>query len=235
MTTANTDRLSDSWSKLQGGDIGGFRITNWCLQLLDAVKDMYDLVVFDVGPSLGALNRTVILASDFVVTPFGCDIFSLLGIRNISSWIKAWDAQYMRAVGSAKLEKPRIFSDYQILDDTSKSFRFIGYSVQQYVTRTFKTGKRPVKSYETIMKEIPETVADSMGFLKPDRITADELELRPCSPRPRRARAHHAQGDARPGGTRPTAHPVAEGKLSTLCYSEVEEGLPPSARCFVIS
>lgn len=91
------DRLSDAWSDLQGRDIRGYRITNWCAGLLAAIESRYDLVVFDVGPSLGALNRSVILASDYIVTPFGCYIFSLLGIENISSWIKNWKNQYDRS------------------------------------------------------------------------------------------------------------------------------------------
>jgi cellulose biosynthesis protein BcsQ len=51
------DRLSQAWSDLQGADpIRGYRISNWLAQLLKHV-DQYDLVIFDVGPSLGALNR----------------------------------------------------------------------------------------------------------------------------------------------------------------------------------
>ena len=37
------DQLSDAWSNLQGRQIGGYRITNWCHQLLEDVKDRYDI------------------------------------------------------------------------------------------------------------------------------------------------------------------------------------------------
>lgn len=171
------DRLSDAWSDLRGAKIEGYRITNWCLQLLNQLQDSYDLVVFDVGPSLGALNRTVILSSDYIVTPFGCDIFSLLGIRNISSWLREWNTHYGRAIDSAKTDFPHILDKFAIVSDTSSKFRFAGYSVQQYVTRQFKSGRRPVKSYDRIMRDIPETVAESMGFLIPERLNIDRLEL----------------------------------------------------------
>jgi hypothetical protein len=137
------------------------------------VRDRYDLVIFDVGPSLGALNRTVILASDFVVTPFGCDIFSLLGIRNISTWIQAWDRTYKRAVGAGKDEKPKIFEEFKLIDDTRNHFRFAGYSVQQYVTRKFAEGPRAVKSYDKILSQIP----DSMSFITPGDLARADLEL----------------------------------------------------------
>ncbi|MFH7191441.1 ParA family protein, partial [Klebsiella pneumoniae] len=64
------DRLSQAWSDLQGADpIRGYRISNWMSQLLHSIGDRYDLIVFDVGPSLGALNRTILLSCDYIVTP----------------------------------------------------------------------------------------------------------------------------------------------------------------------
>lgn len=171
------DRLSDAWSDLQGRDIRGYRITNWCASLLAAIESRYDLVVFDVGPSLGALNRSVILASDYIVTPFGCDIFSLLGIKNISSWIKNWKNQYDRSIEDGRQDNPAFFKQYCVVENTNDKFRFAGYSVQQYVTRTFKTGRRPVKSYDAIMREIPDTVHEAMSFLTVTDLTRDQLEL----------------------------------------------------------
>lgn len=171
------DKLSDAWSDLQGREPRGYRVTSRCHQLLLALKNRYDLVIFDVGPSLGALNRSVILSCDFIVTPFGCDIFSLLGIRNISGWIEGWKRQYDRSINDGKTDHPDIFARFPIIDDTTTKFRFAGYSVQQYVTRTFKTGRRPVKSYDRIMQKIPSTVSESMAFLTPDKLTAQDLEL----------------------------------------------------------
>lgn len=171
------DQLSDAWSDLQGRKIGGYRITNWCHQLLNTVKDRYDIVVFDVGPSLGALNRSVILSCDFIVTPFGCDIFSLLGIRNISQWINGWDLQYMRSVADGIDDNPAAFAQFEIIRNTAMKHRFLGYSVQQYVSRKFKTGNRPVKSYDEIMKKIPDTVKEAMEPFTLSTIPLPDLEL----------------------------------------------------------
>lgn len=171
------DRLSEAWSGLQGRDIRGYRITNWATQLLKSLEDRYDIVVFDVGPSLGALNRSVILACDYIVTPFGCDIFSLLGIKNISGWIKSWQIQYDRSIKDGRDDHPGIFDQYPIVQSTDEKFRFAGYSVQQYITKTFKTGRRPVKSYEKIMQQIPATVHEAMQFLYPTMAAGAELEL----------------------------------------------------------
>ncbi|TMO80053.1 helicase DnaB [Pseudoalteromonas sp. S3776] len=171
------DNLSDAWSELRGRQTRGYRMTNWCHQLMKSFEDQYDYIVFDVGPSLGALNRSVILACDFVVTPFGCDIFSLLGIQNIAGWISTWKSQYDSSINEAVSQDPTVIDRYQIIHDTSKKYRFAGYSVQQYVTRKFKEGPRPVKSYDKIMKEIPETVSSAMEFLYPNNFKPANAEL----------------------------------------------------------
>lgn len=171
------DKLSSAWGDLLGGTPSGYRISNWCPQMFENLKDRYDVVVFDVGPSLGALNRTVILSCDYIVTPFGCDIFSLLGIQNISSWIKGWKRQYDRAIATAREDRPEILSLYPVITDTDAKFRFAGYSVQQYVTKTFATGKRPVGAYERIMKQIPGTVKKNLDFLKHGAAQGDDFSL----------------------------------------------------------
>ncbi|MBW8311611.1 MAG: AAA family ATPase [Rhizobium sp.] len=171
------DTLSEAWASVQARNVGGYRTTNWCKQLLSSVESSYDYAVFDVGPSLGALNRSVILACDFIVTPFGCDIFSLLGIKNISSWISTWKLQYDRSILDGLRDHPGVLESYPIVIDTEHQFRFVGYSVQQYITKTFKTGRRPVKSYEQIMREIPSTVETAMDFLRPTMLSAQDLEL----------------------------------------------------------
>lgn len=171
------DRLSDAWSSVRGREIGGYRVTNWCHQLIESLDKQYDIIVFDVGPSLGALNRSVILSCDFIVTPFGCDIFSLLGIKNISEWIAKWDSQYMSSVTEGVHENPKAFQSYKIITDTTHKHRFLGYSVQQYVSRQFKTGPRPVKSYDEIMKRIPETVQAAMSSLVPKNLDSTTLQL----------------------------------------------------------
>jgi cellulose biosynthesis protein BcsQ len=171
------DRLSDAWRGVKAREIGGFRQTNWCHHVNNHFADNYDIAVYDVGPSLGALNRSVILACDYMVTPFGCDIFSLLGIKNIAEWIKNWNEQYQIAVNGMARQEMRLFDRYSLLASTDDRFRFIGYSVQQYTKRKFKDGARPVKSYDRIMQQIPDTVAEAMDFLTPARLSGEDTRL----------------------------------------------------------
>lgn len=54
-----------------------------------------DVAIYDVGPNIGPLNRSVVLDSDHLVVPVSCDLLSLRAIRTMSrvlaSWILEWD------------------------------------------------------------------------------------------------------------------------------------------------
>lgn len=172
------DRLSEGWSKLVAAEVAGFRVTNWAEQVLKNYANDYDLIVFDVGPSLGALNRTIILASDYLVCPFGCDIFSILGINNIATWITKWQEDYSEAISTTKRrERFNMIEKFGCITDTSAKFRLAGYSVQQYVSRKFKEGPRPVKAYDSIMQEIPKVVNDRLNFIKSSNQSDIKLRL----------------------------------------------------------
>ncbi|MGH8807208.1 MAG: ParA family protein [Noviherbaspirillum sp.] len=92
------DRLGAAWHSLKGGDLGGFRQTNWNTALCRLLSTRYDFVFFDLGPSLGALNRSILIGCDRFVTPMGTDIFSILGIRNIGEWLNSWTTIYENAL-----------------------------------------------------------------------------------------------------------------------------------------
>ena len=121
----------------------------------------YDFALFDVGPSLGALNRSVLIGMDFFLTPMGCDIFSLMGIENISEWFSKWMNSYSESM--AKCRQTWDVSDYPIQAHTNQMCRFVGYSVQQYITKSKSGVRRPTKAYEDILRKIPSIIDSSLS------------------------------------------------------------------------
>lgn len=170
------DILSDSWNKCISGSIEGFRKTNWLKSIINKFEDSYDYIFIDVGPSLGALNRSVLLNSNYIITPMGSDIFSLMAVKNISKWINGWKSDYGN--GMQLMERRGTpFKTFDINFDSEYSSQLLGYSVQQYVTKTFKDGRRPIKSYDAIIKEIPDVVQQNLKDLIPKQLEISNLNL----------------------------------------------------------
>ncbi len=94
------DHLSATWSESLGDRnlARPFRILTafWRMAQEAARRFEADLIVFDVGPNLGAINRSVLLGSNHVVVPLGADLFSLQGLRNLGPTLRDWRAGWTR-------------------------------------------------------------------------------------------------------------------------------------------
>jgi len=157
------DRLGAAWHSLKGGDLGGIRQTNWSTALCRVLKDRYDYAFFDLGPSLGALNRSILIGCDHFVTPMGTDIFSILGIRNIGEWLGSWTGLYENALTLCEKATPNRIKTYPIATSLSIKKGFSGYTLQQYITKSKQGIRRPTKAYEEIINNVPAEVETSLG------------------------------------------------------------------------
>lgn len=157
------DPLSNAWTELPSGKPGGFRVSNWLRSYLDSISANYDLAFVDVSPSLGALNRSVLLSSDYFVAPLGADAFSVLGIRNISRWMKGWIDYYRVSLEQSERLNPSALSKFSIPRDIPIEKGFIGYTLQQYIAKSKGGERRPTKAYERILSDIPQEVQKFLG------------------------------------------------------------------------
>ncbi len=78
------DLLSKNWPKCLDGQEDAFRVmTAFDRIILDAaIRLNAGLVLIDVGPILGAINRSALIAAEHVVIPLAAGIFWLQGIKN---------------------------------------------------------------------------------------------------------------------------------------------------------
>lgn len=100
-----------------------------------------DLLLCDVGPSLGALNRAALLACDAVLLPLAPDMFSLQGLQNVGPTMLEWRQDASR------------FKDRSLAIGAWHEFRPTGYVVQQHLVRA----DRPVRACEDWGSRIPST------------------------------------------------------------------------------
>jgi len=146
------DLLATDWSQAISGSTRGLRTTFLFSNLLSKCND-YDFVIFDMGPSLGSINRAVLIASDYFITPMSIDIFSLKAIENISlslvNWRKRLDSALDLNEEHEELE----------IDNINWKLQFAGYVTQQYTAKKDEKGNlRPVKAFEKIIKKVPNLV-----------------------------------------------------------------------------
>ncbi len=115
-----------------------------------------DIVLVDVGPNLGAINRSVLLATDYVAIPLGADLFSLQGLNNLGPTLKSWQKQWNKRLDNwnDNGEKTK-FPDFKLPEGQMKP---IGYLCQQHSVRL----DRPVKAYDKWIKRIPNMYRQSV-------------------------------------------------------------------------
>ena len=172
------DRLGAAWHDLLGGDLGGIRKTNWNTSLLNSIETDYDYVFYDLGPSLGSINRSVLIGCNYFITPMGSDIFSLLGIKNIRSWLDHWLGLYRQSMELSENRNPGRLKEYPIVIRPKIHNGYLGYTMQQYIsTRSIKGVKRPTKAYEKIISCVPEIVSESLENYFSNNISIDEASL----------------------------------------------------------
>jgi cellulose biosynthesis protein BcsQ len=146
------DVLASDWG---GRDVRGLRTTFIFRDLLSRCRQ-YDYVFFDMGPSLGSINRSALLSCDFFLIPISIDIFSVRAVDNIAKWLKQW-----RKVLNLKLSSVEDVSEIEV-GDIELRLRLVGYVNQQYTAKSRQGVRRAVKAYEKIMNDIPKAIQEGV-------------------------------------------------------------------------
>lgn len=175
------DKMSRSWTGMFAKEKGDLRIINWLNQIKQMFPD-YDYIFIDVGPSLGALNRSILLNTDYFLTPMGSDIFSVMGVENIAEWIQRWREEYdtvLRTFNNGYgQEAMKDFSEkYYVNIQIEETTKFIGYSVQQYSKRKFKGTERPVQAYENVIVKMHNKIYESLGAFLPSGLLEEDIKI----------------------------------------------------------
>lgn len=155
------DFLSKDWFDGINGEARALRTTLIFGNLNESLKLLeYDYVFYDVGPSLGAINRSVLLAADYYILPMSSDIFSLKAIDNIKVSLKSWGDNFEKGLKEYSENEGEEFK----LNDVSIKFNllFLGYITQQYLTKTREGKKVAVNAYEKIIKQIPKAILENL-------------------------------------------------------------------------
>ena len=149
------DLLAKDWGSASAGEARGMRTTLLFAELMKRCDD-YDLVFFDVGPSLGSINRAVLLATDYFVAPMSIDIFSVKAIENISDWLRRWRKQWISGIEN-------LYDAEEVEVTLQRDLNFLGYVSQQYIAKRDSSGsKRAVNAYDRIMSQFDSVIKNKL-------------------------------------------------------------------------
>lgn len=168
------DLLATDWAATRNGEPRGFQTTFAIKHLLSRLQQ-YDLVLIDMGPSLGALNRSVLLGADSFIMPLSVDIFSLMAIDNILKSFASWKVALTDAIRKHE-ETER--EHFQIRGrPVGWELQFVGYVTQQYKAKVVSGERVPVAAFERIIKEQTEELRQMCEFFESDYASAKLGEL----------------------------------------------------------
>lgn len=171
------DKLSLAWQETRSGDIGGFRKMNWGRTLCSAWGDNYDVAFIDIGPSLGPINRSFMLACDNFVTPLGADVFSLIGVRNIGDWLQDWISLYDSGVELCDRRTPGKLDSHGIARHLPIKKGYAGYTLQQYIAKSKAGVRRPTATFEKVIGHVPGEITKSLSPYLVEGLTAESAKL----------------------------------------------------------
>lgn len=147
------DALSMAWNSAMGSNdlYRPFRLLTafWQVAQMAARAHQADLILADVGPNLGAINRSALIGTNHVAIPLAADLFSLQGLRNLGPTLVRWRTDWGKRLGNwPKPEFPLPLGTMLPL----------GYVLMQHGERL----SRPVKAYNKWADRIPTTYREAV-------------------------------------------------------------------------
>jgi cellulose biosynthesis protein BcsQ len=163
------DTLSEAWPASMGDSnlYRPFRILTsfWQIAQMAAEQVEADIILVDVGPNLGAINRSALIASDYVAIPLGADLFSLQALKNLGPTLRSWRSLWQKRLDNWKTPDSEL---------PQGRMNTLGYIVQQHSVRL----SRPVKAYDKWVNRMPAVYHDSV--LQDSTIAATPTEDVEC-------------------------------------------------------
>ncbi len=108
-----------------------------------------DIILIDIGPNLGAINRSVLIATDYVAIPLAADLFSLQGLQNLGPELRSWKSLWNKRLANWKATEANNYPDFFLPEGKMTP---IGYLCQQPSIRL----DRPVKAYDKWVNLMPK-------------------------------------------------------------------------------
>lgn len=119
-----------------------------------------DVVLFDIGPNVGPLNRSILLGSHAFITPVAADLFSLRALdtvgRSIDRWIRDWAT--IRSLATPSSQR-RLVNGNPV---------YLGYVTSAYKVFSGRSSTKPHDYWERkIAPRVKDRVVDVLVAIDP--------------------------------------------------------------------
>ncbi|ETX04641.1 MAG: hypothetical protein ETSY2_27670 [Candidatus Entotheonella gemina] len=152
--------LGEAWTDSFKRRLGGLRAITSISDLVThiSIQEPIDFVFYDTGPNIGALNRVLLLDSDFFIVPVACDLFSVRALSTLGQTLKRWiiDAETIASIapdGASLLAGRPHFLGY-----VPQRFKVYGQSITQESSRYLRQIKR--RMYENVASVLRDIDSD---------------------------------------------------------------------------
>lgn len=151
------DRLGETWASasVQPASIR-VQIAIYRYIKLAASKCNAKVVLIDLGPNLGALNRAVLGGVDYFITPISPDLFSIKGTQNLGNKFTTWHAEWKNNLNKWQNGFPGISID----ELPNGKPVFLGYVTQQHNIRNSSTGM--TKGWNIFGSKVDEAIRENI-------------------------------------------------------------------------
>lgn len=160
------DLLATDWASTRNGEPRGFQ-TTYAIRELIGRLDNYDMVLVDMGPSLGALNRSILLGVDYFLMPLSVDIFSMMAVENIIKSFNGWKDSLEDAIKKHEKSEGHNFQIKGV--DVGWNLNFAGYVMQQYRAKSKGGVREAVAAFERIITKQKEELTELCNFFGVDQ------------------------------------------------------------------
>ena len=148
----------------------GFRGTTALSALINsiAISNNVDIIMYDTGPNIGPLNRTILLDCDHFIIPAACDLFSLRAIKTLGHTLSAWITEWRTLQDLAP-------ENLYLLPGAPK---LIGYVPQRFRVYASKPSLAYAELLPRIEKSVKEDVVTVLERLGHDLVSCAKSPLR---------------------------------------------------------
>lgn len=160
------NKVASRWNDVYAGDSLAIRTMTQIRRISEEYAKMngYDFVLLDTSPSLGALNKVIIMNADGFIIPALPDMFSLYGIKNIGNSLVTWKKELDTIFVLISDEKRKLFPRNPV--------QFLGYTIYNAKKAKSKNTENwglaqahynyAVQIPESIIKNIPEELRNTL-------------------------------------------------------------------------